>query len=316
MKNKLFLMTLLTTFGWSSVEAAVVYMKDGTQKRGTIVSATARDIQLSSTGGIETVTTDKISRIDYSDTTGSSEPTPSSASVPPRAETLPPSPRVRRPYYNFDQHAVWPKGTEQWLSLGFGVGIPMSRVDFESTGGGRSSNGGAGFQFTPQYLVKLNPQWGAGFEFNYFARSENLTQTLLPNSDTLVSGSNITLLPILKYSLVERGAVRPYVSGGVGAQRTSTFVDAQPNVGFAWSDTNTDEIRTLVDDAHWGLATSLRLGVDFSAGGPSVFGLEFGWNHLENDAFTPTRAGKDLGLAPLSGVQNNLAMTFRWGWRF
>lgn len=316
MNKRLFWILLLTTMGPVAVQAATVYMKDGSQVRGTVVSATARDIQLSGPQGLRTLSTDQISRIDYSESSSPSpESVPPSAPTPPRAETLPPSPRVWRPFSN-EGAAVWPRNTQQLLSLGIGVGIPLSRVDFQSAGGGRSTNGAAGIQFTPQYLMKLNSRWATGLELNYLNRSERLTRSLLPSSETQVSGSHLVLMPILKYSLTDRGVARPYISGGVGAQYSSTLIDAQPSVGFVWSDTSTDEPRTLVDDAHWGLATSARLGVDFSMVGPGVFGVEFGWTHVENDAFSPTPAGIDLGVSPVSGIQNNLAVTFRYGWRF
>ncbi len=314
MKRPLIALLFLLTCG-PLAHSATVYMKDGSQVKGTIVSATAQTLQVHNAQGVITIQTEKISRVDYSE---SSTP-PASPAVPtPVYQAAPSLPPARAPYRRVwqDQTPVWPQGTNQWLSLGFGAGIPLSRVDFQDIGGGRTGNGSTGFQFTPQYLHKVNSRWGAGFELDFFSRGQNFTQNLVPASDARVYGTNLLLMPVAKYSFVDRGRARPYVLAGVGAQRSSTVIDAQPNAGFVWSDTNTDEPRTLVDDAHWGLGTTLRLGVDFSWLDPSVLGFEVGWTHMENDAFGPTRAGKDFGVTPQSGIENNLAITFRWGWRF
>ena len=284
--KKTFLGILTLVLGLQGIsEAAVIYLRDQTTVSGTIVSATARDVQVSTPQGLMTITTDRIARIDYSDT-GVAAPTP--------VQT----------------------GRRQWFSLGMGFNIPLSQVDFGSVGGGRDDNGDVGFLLSPQYLYGVNSRLGVGANFEFADRSRTQTQNLLPFSNTEVHGTNILLLGIAKYSLVDHGPVRPYLMGGLGAHHSSTHIDAQPNIGFAWSDTNTDEPRSIIDDSHWGLASTLRVGVDFSWVSPTVFGMEFGWTHMSSETFGPTPAGKDLGLAPVSGVQNRLDIVFRWGWRF
>jgi hypothetical protein len=93
-------------------------------------------------------------------------------------------------------------------------------------------------------------------------------------------------------------------------------IEATPNVGFGWTDTDSAETRTLVDDSRWGFASTVRMGVDFALADPSVFSLELGWTRLANPSYQATRAGQDLGLNSVTGNQDALAFAARWGWRF
>jgi opacity protein-like surface antigen len=167
-----------------------------------------------------------------------------------------------------------------------------------------------------RYLFGLNRRWSTGMDTEFFNRSRTGSQSLLPESNTDVFGHSLLLLPMLKFSLVDHGYARPYLLGGIGANHTSTVIEASPNPGFGWSDTDTAETRTLVDDSHWGLASTARFGVDFSMMDPSVFSLEFGWTHLANSTYPATPAGQVLGLDSVNGNQNVLVIAARWGWRF
>lgn len=296
--KRLPLLLILTLILGSSAQAATIYLKDGTQLRGTIVSATAADVQIHTANGSSTVTTDRIQRIDYAEPEPQPQPVMQPAVQPVRYETL------RRP-----------EG-RQLFSLGLGAAVPLSRVDFRSAGGGTDDNGNTGFLIGTQYLYGLTSRWSVGGNLEYFNRSMTSSQSLLPESDTNISGDTLVIMPTLKFSLIDHGYARPYVLGGVGTNRTSTVAEATPNFGFSWSDTNTAETRTLVDDAHWGFASTLRFGVDFELMDPSVFSLEFGWTRLSNGTYAPTPSGQDLGLNALTGNQNVMTIAARWGWRF
>lgn len=300
MKTLLLSLTLLLAA--VSSQAAVVYLKDGSQVKGTVVAATAGDIQLHTPNGSLTIPSERIQRIDYVE---------SETRLAPAPEPIPaPRQRARRLTYNNDVTG------NQYFSIVFGGAIPLSRVDFASTGGGSDSNGDAGLLLGTQYLYSINSHWSTGLSLDFFTRSAGGSQSLLPLSETEVSGRTLLLMPTVKFAFVDRGYARPYFSAGLGGNRTSTVIDAQPNLGYAWSDTNTDEPRTLMDDTRWGLASSLRLGVDFQLMDPSIFSFELGWTRLANGNYSPTQAGKDVGLTSLSGQQDILTIGLRWGWRF
>lgn len=285
------------------VEAATVYLRNGTQIQGTIVSATAGDVQVHTNSGTQSLSTDQIERIDYAGVAPASADSTSQPSVVLR----------NRRYNELYREQAYGK---QLFSLGFGAGIPLSRIDFRETGGGSDINGNSGLLIGTQYFYSLTPHLAAGMNMEYINRAPRDSQSLLPESDTAVSGDSLLLIPTLKFSLVDRGDVRPYLLAGIGANRTSTVVESSPNPGFEWSDTHTAETRTLVDDAKWGVASTLRVGVDFDVMNPSVFSFECGWTRLSNATFGATPAGQALGLSSITGNQNVMTIAARWGWKF
>ena len=97
MKRFFLLMVFLGFALASAAQAAVIYLKDGSQVRGTVVSATARDIQLHTPDGVQTISTDRILRVDYSES-GSSV-APEQVATPEPVPSEPEPPRVwRSPY--------------------------------------------------------------------------------------------------------------------------------------------------------------------------------------------------------------------------
>jgi hypothetical protein len=280
-------------------QAAVVYLKDGSRVKGTIVSATARDIQLHTPDGMLSISNERIDRIDYADTDAAPPPR-----VRPVAVATSPAPLdlSTRPHY---------------FALGMGAAFPLSRVDFQGTGGGTDRNGDAGILIGWQYLYHLSPRWAAGLTMDYMHRSRSASQNLLPASTTDVSGDSIFFLPTVKFLLATSGVTRPYISAGLGMNQTSTIIKGTPNIGYEWSDTSSFETRTLMDDDHWGLASTVRTGLDFH--GPfdsTVVSLELGWTRAFNPSYDATSAGKDLGLESVSGTMDVLSVAFRYGWRF
>jgi opacity protein-like surface antigen len=288
MKKWFLLCFLAVALGESVARAAVVYLKDGSQVGGTIVGATARSLQLHTPDGDLTIDSERIERVDYNAT-----------SIAPAA------PREER-----DEKETG------LFSLGLGFVSPLSRINFNSTGGGSDDNGNTGFLISSHYLHRLSPRWAIGVGVEFFNRSDTGSQSLLPNSQTDVSGNTLLLMAIARYVLIPQGSVHPYLLAGLGANRTSTTIDATPNSDSEWSDTNTFETRTLVDNTRWGLASSMRLGVDFDLMDPAVFTLELGWTGLSNRSYPATGAGQDLGLNDVTGHLNILSMALRWGWRF
>jgi opacity protein-like surface antigen len=308
-KNKpgIFLLIMSALLCGRLADAATLYLRDQTTVEGTIVSATARDMQVNTAKGLVTIDTDRISRIDYT-AQESARVEPMGAADPPvRAE----EPLIR-PYrlVNAEQNF------RQNFSFGLGAMVPLSRVDFTSTGGGTDANGGSGILFSGRYLYNLTPRLSIGPDVGLAHRAATGSQSLLPESNTDVFGNTFLLMGTAKLSLVNEGPVRPYLLGGLGANRTSTIVEATPNPGFGWSDTNTTETRTLADQSRWGLATHLAFGLDFPFFDATFFGLEVGWTYLDNPHYDATRAGQDVGLTSVTGIQHMLTIAARWGWRF
>lgn len=284
--------------------AAVVYLKDGSQVRGTIVSATARDVQLHTDSGTLRIDTEKISRIDYAETAA-----PTGSVEPPDAE-LPPTPAGRRG----PSEALGEPAQTFWFD--FGLASPMSRLGPSSTGGTSARNGATGIRFGGEYLRAMSPQVDAGLSLHYFHRSAIDDYGLVPYGHSVISGDTLMPLAVVKYTLSKRGLARPYLLAGLGANYTSTVVDAEPVDGFSWSDTGTWEPRRLVDDSKWGLASRLALGIDFYHGDPTLVGLEIGWLGVHNDRYAGTPAGRDLGLDSVKGGLNALSVSIKWGLRF
>jgi opacity protein-like surface antigen len=297
MKSHLWLLLLLTLLAVTKADAAVVYLRDGSTLKGTIVSATARDIQLHTQDGELTITSDRISRIDYAD------------GEPLRKDEPPRSSRLVLPA---EDRAVGP--TNQYFSMALGAAVPMSRVDFGRVGGGTDDNGTTGVLLGVQYLYGVTSKLGVGSNIEFFNRGERSSQNLAPARDTTVSGNTILLLASMKYSFTDRGFARPYVLGGVGTNRTSTLIEASPSPGYGWLDTETTETRAFVDSSRWGFASTVRFGVDFSYAEPSVFSLEMGWTRLSNGAYPATRVASEL--ESVTGNLSALAFAARWGWRF
>lgn len=302
------LAALLLAAAAGAAEAAVVYLTDGSRVEGTIVSATARDVQVYTADG-RTVRLDasRIARIDY-------QP----QAPPGPAQPAPPSPARRRP----PPQTLGFGESGQEFSFSFGFDAPVSDLDLTGVDfgggavGGRPSNGDVGPLLGLQYLYLLDRRLGVGGEFDWLHRGETASQSGIPFAQTDVSGDSVLFLALAKYSLLDHGGVRPYLAAGVGGHRTTLVVDATPNLGFSWSDTSTDETRRLYDAGAWGLAAAARVGVDFSVLSPSLFSLEIGWTGMTNGRYSPTSAGSALGLGDSRSPLQVLTFAGRWGWRF
>src|SRR5689334_3018076 len=64
-KLKIFIGAAALALSAASVDAATIYLKDGSQLKGTVVGATARDVDLYTQDGTLHISTDRILRVDY-----------------------------------------------------------------------------------------------------------------------------------------------------------------------------------------------------------------------------------------------------------
>jgi len=276
--------------------AAVVLLKDGGRLEGSIVSSTTKEVVIQTAAGSRRIEAERVQSIEYD----------SGTKLPPQADAAP----------------AWApdsaKDAKNLFSLGLGLAGPLSDVNFGVIGGGSASNGDIGPLIGMRYLRAFSSRVAAGFDLDYFHRGATDSPGLLPMADASVRGDNLLFMGIARWFILDTKSVRPYLLGGVGMSRSSTRIDASPIPGFAWTDTNTDEVRRLVDDTAWAFASTARLGVDFDweFAGPSVFGLEAGWTGISNRRYAATRSGRDLGLDSVSGPLNVFMLAARWSWRW
>jgi opacity protein-like surface antigen len=286
----------------SPLRAETVYLKDGGQLHGSIISAGPERIELATENGTMAIRRDRIQRIEYG--TASPPAVPSQAAPPPAQPPASYSEPWREPL----------AGGSSLLTLGLGMQFPISDVDLgEMTGGGKGLNGDIGPLIALQYLYQLDRGVGLGAEFDYLGRSHTDSLNLLANAVGQVSGDSVLFMAVGRVLLRKEGNARPYLAGALGAHRTSTVIDAQPLLGFVWNDTGTDEPRRLVDDSAWGLASSVRVGVDFFATSPTILGLELGWTRLGSATYKATTAGQDQGLSRVKGAIDMITLAGRLG---
>lgn len=278
--------------------AATVHLKDGRRLVGTVVSATARDLELFTGGGTTRIPTSDILRVDYEETAPAPAPAPAGAPVPSR------------------QLLYKEEPARQQLGIDLGLSIPTGDVDFASVGGGTASNGDVSASVGGHYLYFPRPRLGVGFGVEYLARGPTSSPGLLPAADSEVSGGSVALMGLLKWILAFGDTVQPYVLAGLGTARSWTVVDSQPRPGFVWSDTGTDETRRLVDGRAWTPAGTARLGLEFWPASPGVFGIEAGWTAIGAANHGATAAGRAIGLSGVSGAIHIITVGGRWGWRF
>jgi hypothetical protein len=284
--------------------AATVYLRDGRRVTGTVVSATARDLELFTGSSTTRIPVSDISRVDY----GEDAPPPA-----PPAPAPAPAPAPSRPA---SRDLLWKEDRAQQLGIDLGLSIPTGDVDFSGAGGGTASNGDVSVSAGGHYLYFPRPRLGWGASVEYLSRGPTVSPGLLPAADSTVSGGSVALLGILKLILAPSETVQPYVLAGLGAARSWTVVDSQPRPGFVWSDTGTDEARRLVDGRAWTPAGTLRLGLDFWPSSPGVFGIEAGWTAVGAATHQATNEGRALGVQGVSGPLNIITIGGRWGWRF
>jgi hypothetical protein len=295
------LAVLLSTVLAAPAGAAVVHLKDGRRVTGTVVGATARDIELFTGGGTTRIPTSDILRVDYEETA----PAAPTAAAPAPTVLTPPG-----------RELLYKEDRKQQLGISLGLSIPTGDVDFSAIGGGSASNGDVSAFAGGHYLYSVRPRLAWGFGVEYLARGPTDSPGLLASADSSVSGGSVVLMGLLKALLAQGDTVQPYVLAGLGAARSWTVIDSQPQPGFVWNDTGTDETRRLVDGRAWTPAGTARLGLEFWPSSPGVFSLEAGWTAMGAAHHGATPAGRALGLSGVSGALHIITIGGRWGWRF
>jgi hypothetical protein len=282
--------------------AAIVHLKGGARIEGTVVSATARDVLVHTSMGPRKIDASEIVSIDYA---GQSPPPPAPAAAAP--VPVPPETQVLR---NIE------RSRRQQLAFTLGITAPLNDVDFRSIGGGDANNGDVGGHVGLRYLYRISEPVDLGVDFDYHHRGYTSSFGLLPSAEASVGGDTLLFMGLARWMPRRDRRVRPYLLGGGGLHQTSTIIDAVPQVGFAWSDTGTAEVRRLVDDSAWGMAMTGRAGVEMDVSDPAVFSFEVGWLGLDSQSYDATSSGRDLGLAGVKAPVHALVLSARYGLRF
>lgn len=302
---KTFLLACVLALSAASAQAAVVHLKEGGYLEGVIITSTQAEVVIETAQGRVRV---EMSRVRSIDQTAVPAPQPFAAPAASGEE------RPRRFFRRGDE--AYAAG-RQMLSVDLGLAAPMSGVRFSWTsGGGTVSNGGPGPALGLQYLYYGSPNVGWGLDFHSCSRGASESSGLFPSGESRVFGDTMLLLGVVKANLTDRGPVRPFVLLGAGGHLSSTVIDVRPLPGFAWSDTQTDEARRLVNGTAGGLAATARLGLDFGFADPSVFSLEAGWTGLASASYRSTPQGEAQGISGVSGPVHYFTLTGRWGFSF
>ncbi len=289
-----------------SASAAIVILKDGGRLEGTVLRDSGGQLVLQTAQGTVSIPSANVQTIEYGEGGPAAAPVPA---APP--EPLPPR-RRRRRYSDEELFGAM----SQNLSIDLGLAAPLSDINFSGIGGGSASNGTVGPLIGVQYLHDISSRLAAGAELQYASRGATDSPGLLPNSEAHVFGDSVVLLALLKCFLADRGRARPFILVGIGADDTSTTVDAHPDFGFAWSDTGTAETRRLIDGSAWSLASTVRLGVDFDLRHADTLTLEAGWMGMSSASYGATGQGAALGLSGVSAALEYFTLAARWGFRF
>jgi opacity protein-like surface antigen len=296
-----------------TADAAVVIMKDGSRLRGDVLGGDSTGINLRlPDGNTMHVLNERIERIE-------TEPQPAAPQAPaqayPEGAAPPPPPYSRGGWRRVAvQERPFGKGSQELTGV-LGIAIPVSDIDFNGIGGSSVSNGTVGPLVGIQYIYQLSDQFGLGPEFDYFHRAGHHSNDLVPLAESEVSGDSFLLMAVARWLFTTTGYARPYVSAGIGAHHSTTFVDAFPQAGFVWSDTGTNETRRLVDGGVWSAAASLRFGVDLISH-DTVTAFEVGWSRLGSGTYPATAAGRFLGLNDVERHIDAVMVNFRLGGRF
>jgi len=290
-----------------AADAAIVRLKDGGRIEGTVLSASPQEVTIQTPGGARRIDAAAIQSIEYE-----------TAPLPEHEKSLETRTTGAGVVVGSGEPLPSHHDDKNLLSFALGMAAPLSDVNFGSIGGGSASNGDLGPLLGFRYLRTLNRSLAAGAEFEYLHRGGTRSPGLLPRADASVYGDNLLFMGLLRWHLIARGAVRPYLLGGAGVSRSSTRIDAAPNPGFAWTDTNTDESRRLIDGSAWAPAGTARVGVDFDweFAEPAVFSLEAGWTGVGSRSYAATASGRDLGLASVEGRLNLFVLAARWSVRW
>jgi len=208
-----------------------------------------------------------------------------------------------------------PPERRRLVSVAVGLAQPVSRIHLGVAGGGGADNGDLGAHFGAQYVHFLTPRLGAGLDVDYASRGGTVSTRLYPAADARVAGDSWVMLGVLRWTLRDRGAARPFVLVGAGGAWNKTTVDVKPST---WPDTATQETRRLVDDGAWVPAASARIGVDLRPddAAPGFVTLEAGWTGLGSAGYAATPRGEARGVSEASGCLHILTFTARYGWRF
>lgn len=184
-----------------------------------------------------------------------------------------------------------PRG-DSLISMGLGLGVPVSNLDLGRFGGVGQSPGGAGFTAGPQYLYEVTPNWGLGGELLFTDFTDKAF--VLPRFGATIGSTLLTMQGVARYLFTPRRTLSPYVLGALGLNRFSARIHETQ-----------DPTDVLLDTDSTGVALALGAGLQAELTERLVGGGEARWS------FNTLDSGK-FGSSSMSALQ----FLARLGWRF
>jgi opacity protein-like surface antigen len=185
------------------------------------------------------------------------------------------------------------------LALSLGAGLPTSANSF-------SDSARVGAAAGVSYLRGVRDRISVGGRLNYFNFPAN-THRIGVNGGGKVDADSasdaMTLELIGRYDLSPIKRLTPFLVGGIGANYFSQKTKATPAAGSLWSNTATQESRTIADDSSMGAAFSVGAGVDMALGDRLGLGFEAIWHTL-------TVSKSDFGSASINFP--SVALNLNW----
>jgi hypothetical protein len=185
------------------------------------------------------------------------------------------------------------------------AGVYTVPTNITLVGQDKIARNGAGFGF--RYLRNVDPKLAVGGEFSHLSAGSHDSTVLVPNAITRTSLTSNVFLGEVRARWGD-GALRPFLLGGFGVHATSMEIDVNPQAGFVWTDTGTSEVRTAVDTTKSSLAATLQGGVEYHFSPSVCAGAFAAWYYLGSASYESTNAGRNGGLASVSGNFSGLSL--------
>jgi len=173
------------------------------------------------------------------------------------------------------------------LEYEYGRGSPRGSYHF---GDWIKQEGPRGPEWSADFLHESSERVYVGIGGGHFHSGDEVSQTLVPNTDATFSTRMTSILALGRLDLSSNPKLMPYAIVGIGWVRYSLVVQGVP--ATSWSDTGTSESRTLVDDAKNTVGYTAGLGVDLAVTDRLYIGIDARYQGAVKQHFDTSAAGQ------------------------
>ena len=178
----------------------------------------------------------------------------------------------------------------------FDLGIVIPTISQESGYGsvplGKASPA-VGASFLRQTSTPL--AWGGRISYSNFGKVEKSGGSTSAPVKLVGSSTQLLLQGLGRWQFREEESWSPYLIAGLGISQFQTDIRGMPGSGFRWSDTGSNEDRTLIRENYTGFAISFGIGADFPMGENLQGAADLTWNDAQVEA-VGDRKGYTIGL--------------------